>query len=166
MSHDAVSDINPTTNTAIGDVVTDRLENPARRGLFKGAALTAALGFIGASAMPRAVLAQAQAAPVAPRPAKLGFKAVPKSLADAVAVPEGYSAKVLFRLGDPMAANVTAYKNDGTDAAATFAFRAGDHHDAIEYFGIDANGRPSAASSTRGLLFQNHEAITPMFLHP
>ncbi len=166
MSHDAVSDINPTTNTAIGDVVTDRLENPARRGLFKGAALTAALGFIGASAMPRAVLAQAQAAPVAPRPAKLGFKAVPKSLADAVAVPEGYSAKVLFRLGDPMAANVTAYKNDGTDAAATFAFRAGDHHDAIEYFGIDANGRPSAASSTRGLLVQNHEAITPMFLHP
>ena len=67
MSHDAVSDINPTTNTAIGEVVTDRLENPARRGLFKGAALTAAIGFIGAAPMLRPAMAQAQAAAVPPR---------------------------------------------------------------------------------------------------
>ena len=33
-----------------------------------------------------------------------GFDAVAKNLADAVAVPAGYTASVLYRLGDPIAA--------------------------------------------------------------
>ncbi len=61
---------------------------------------------------------------------------------------------------------VPAYVNDGTDAANTFDRRAGDHHDGIQYFGLSANGTYSATSSDRGLLVQNHEAITPVFLHP
>jgi hypothetical protein len=73
---------------------------------------------------------------------------------------------VLYRLGDPIAAAVPAYRNDGTDSAASFAWRAGDHHDAIAYFGLGSDGRFSAASSDRGLLVMNHEAITPLFLHP
>jgi len=89
---------------------------------------------------------------------------VPKSRADSVSVPEGYTATVLYRLGDPIAANVPAYRNDGSDAAASFAHRAGDHHDAIEYFGMGRDGR-YGASNTRGLLVMNHEAITPPFLH-
>ncbi|MGZ9058537.1 MAG: hypothetical protein ACXW14_04740 [Burkholderiaceae bacterium] len=63
---------------------------------------------------------------------------MPNSLADSVALASGYTASVLFRFGDPMAAVAPAYGNDGTDAANTFNRRAGDHHDAIQYFGLSA----------------------------
>ena len=153
---------NTSANPTLAEIVGERLENPSRRGLLKGAAMTAALSFVGVGATVNTAAAQTAAA----RPARLGFNAVAKSLADTVTVPEGYTAKVLLRLGDPIAANVPAYKNDGSDSAASFAFRAGDHHDAIHYFGLDSNGRPAPSSSVRALLVQNHEAITPMFLHP
>jgi hypothetical protein len=91
---------------------------------------------------------------------------VPKSTADTVALAAGYTSTVLFRLGDPMAAGVAAYRNDGTDAANTYDRRAGDHHDGLHFFPLGADGRPSATASDRGLLAINHEAITPMFLHP
>ena len=61
---------------------------------------------------------------------------------------------------------VPDYRNDGTDDAASFAHRAGDHHDGIQYFGLGPNGKYSPHSSERGLLCMNHEAITPAFLHP
>ena len=40
--------------------------------------------------------------PVAPAATLLGFTAVPKSLADTVVVPAGYTASVLYALGDPL----------------------------------------------------------------
>jgi secreted PhoX family phosphatase len=171
MAHDEHDDINPSANPHIADIVAERIEL-SRRGMLMGTAAAAALTFVGAPMVPREAAAQA-AAPafgvVQPgsvkRPTTLGFRAVGKSLADTVTVAEGYSARPLFRLGDPMAANIPAYKNDGTDAAATYAMRAGDHHDAITYFGMNAQGG-YAPSNTRGLLAMNHEAITPMFLHP
>jgi secreted PhoX family phosphatase len=164
MSHDDLIETNTSANPTLAEIVGERLENPSRRGLLKGAAMTAALSFVGIGAT--ANTAAAQTAGAAARPARLGFKAVAKSLADTVTVPEGYTTKVLLRLGDPIAASVPAYKNDGSDSAASFAFRAGDHHDGMHYFGLDANGRPAPSNSTRALLVQNHEAITPMFLHP
>ncbi|WP_076998904.1 PhoX family phosphatase, partial [Variovorax sp. KK3] len=104
--------------------------------------------------------------PPAPASPKLGFDAVSKSLADVVAVPAGYTATVLYRLGDPIANGVPAYANDGTDAAATYDRRAGDHHDGMTYFGMDGSNKWSPAAAARGLLVMNHEAITPLFLHP
>jgi uncharacterized protein len=101
-----------------------------------------------------------------PAPLSLSFTAVAKGLADTVVVPAGYAASVLYRLGDPIAAGVPAYKNDGTDAANTYDKRAGDHHDGMHYFGMNAAGQYDAKSSTRALLVMNHEAITPAFLHP
>jgi secreted PhoX family phosphatase len=162
--HDgAPGDDSPAENH-IDSIIATRLESPARRGLFKGAAAGAALGFVGLATPAGA--AEGYAAPRAARkrPARLGFKAVPKRLTDVVTVPEGYTATVLYRLGDPIAANVPAYRNDGNDSAASFAHRAGDHHDAIQYFGLGRDGR-QGDSSTRGLLVMNHEAITPPFLH-
>jgi secreted PhoX family phosphatase len=97
---------------------------------------------------------------------RLDFSPVAKSLEDAVKVPRGYSYDVLYALGDPIAAGVPDYLNDGTDAAETFAHRAGDHHDAIEYFGLGRRGKHDPEASDRGLLCMNHEAITPAFLHP
>lgn len=107
--------------------------------------------------------------PVEPGPApqaRLGFNAVPKSLADVVSIPAGYSATVLYRLGDPIAAGVPAYRNDGTDDPATYDRRAGDHHDGMTFFGMDSAGKWAPASADHGLLVMNHEAITPVFLHP
>jgi uncharacterized protein len=96
----------------------------------------------------------------------LDFEAISKGREDAVRVPAGYTASVLYRLGDPIAAGVPAYRNDGTDTSASHAQRAGDHHDGMYFFGMGADGRYSAGSSDRGLLVMNHEAITPAFLHP
>ena len=110
------------------------------------------------------VASQADAS-VTIQPAVLGFTAVPKSLADVVSVPEGYTVSVLYRLGDPIASGVAAYANDGTDV--NFAQRAGDHHDGMSYFGLAATGTtPDPTNSTRGLLVMNHENITESYLHP
>ena len=98
-------------------------------------------------------------------PAALDFTAVPKSLADVVAVPAGYSVTVLYRTGDPIAAGVPAYANDGTDT--NFAQRAGDHHDGMYYYGLNAAGTArDDNNSERGLLAMNHENITETYLHP
>jgi hypothetical protein len=101
------------------------------------------------------------------RPAVLGFTAVAKSLADVVAVPAGYNVGVLYRTGDPIAAGVSAYANNGTDG--NFAQRAGDHHDGMTYFGVSATALiPDRNNSLRGLLVLNHENIsgTVAYLHP
>ena len=98
-------------------------------------------------------------------PAVLGFTPVSKSLADIVTVPAGYSVQVLYRLGDPIAAGVPAYANNGTDT--DFAQRSGDHHDGMYYFGLAATGTaPDPNSNTRGILCINHENITSRYLHP
>jgi hypothetical protein len=99
-------------------------------------------------------------------PLALSFSAVAKSVADALAVPTGYTASTLFALGDPLDASAGAYANDGSDTAASFEHRAGDHHDGIHYFGLNSAGTArDDANSSRGLLVMNHENITQIFLH-
>ncbi len=98
----------------------------------------------------------------------LGFKTVPKSLLDQVQVPEGYDVQVLYALGDPLSAGTPAFRNDGTDTG--FEQRAGDHHDGMEWFGLNKDGKADAKSTERGLLAINHEATTDeerssFFLH-
>ncbi|HVF94794.1 MAG TPA: alkaline phosphatase PhoX [Sphingomonas sp.] len=97
-------------------------------------------------------------------PATLDFVAVPKSLADTVAVPAGYTVSVLYRLGDPLTAATPAYANNGSDT--DFANRAGDSHDGMNYFGLAATGNtPDPTNNSRGLLVMNHEAIVEQYLH-
>ena len=166
---------NASSNPHINDLIESRLQDPARRGMLRGGFGFAALSFIGGGSLlagcgggDDAFASPAPApapAPALARPASLGFAAVPKSLGDVVTVPPGYTASVLLRLGDPTAPGVAAYRNDGTDAAATYAQRMGDHHDGMHYFGVSAGGAYSAGASDRALLVQNHEAITPAFLH-
>jgi secreted PhoX family phosphatase len=96
-------------------------------------------------------------------PAQLAFTAVAKNRNDVVTVPTGYSVTVLMRTGDPIAAGVPAYRNDGTDT--NFAQRIGDHHDGLAYFGLNAAGQKDLTSSTRGLIAQNHENINNQYLH-
>lgn len=154
------------------EVVAERLRSPQRRTLLRGGAGVAVLSFIGGTGLgPDANDAEAAAVPPRPirartRPATLGFAAVAKSRADAVTVPAGYNARVLLRLGDAIAGAVPEYRNDGTDDAGSYAQRAGDHHDGMHFFGMSSTGTFSPTASDRGLLVQNHESSTPMFLHP
>ncbi|KPL68863.1 phosphatase [Erythrobacter sp. SG61-1L] len=97
-------------------------------------------------------------------PAKLSFRAVDKNRDDIVTVPQGYSVTVMTRLGDPIAANVADYKNDGTDT--DFDKRIGDHGDALHFFGMSQTGKRNENSSKRGLMVQNHENLNVQYLHP
>jgi hypothetical protein len=97
-------------------------------------------------------------------PAQLGFTAVARSTSDVVTVPAGHNVSVLTRLGDPIMAGVPAFRNDGTDT--NYAGRIGDHGDALYYYGLSNAGVRDDNSSTRGLLVQNHEALSEEYLHP
>jgi len=168
---------NTSANPSFSDLISARLSRRHLFGLGVGTAGTALLQACGGGGSsggggfpivppPPAPAPPPPAPPPAPAAPKLGFTAVSKSLADVVAVPAGYTASVLYRLGDPIAAGVPAYANDGTDAPATYDRRAGDHHDGMTFFGINASNKWDPANASRGLLAMNHEAITPLFLHP
>ena len=87
----------------------------------------------------------------------LSFNPVAKSVADALVVPAGYTATVLMATGDPLNMATPAYSNLGTDDAASFEFRVGDHHDGMRYFGLSAAG---------GVLCSNHEVAEDLgFVH-
>ncbi len=106
----------------------------------------------------------AQNTTVTVAPAKLGFQAVAQDLNDVVTVPAGYTVTVMTRVGDPIAAGVGAYANDGSDD--NFAQRIGDHGDALAWYGLSAAGTRDDNSSTRGLLVQNFENLNVDYLHP
>jgi uncharacterized protein len=169
MAHPADDDVvrNRSSNPHLDDVIRERLADVSRREVLRGGLGVAALSFLAGPLL--SACADDETLPPPPsggRPSALGFTAVAKSLADQVTVAAGYTATVLYRLGDPIAAAVSAYANDGTDAADTFDRRAGDHHDGMYFFGLSAGGAHSPDASDRGLLVMNHEAITPLFLHP
>lgn len=158
MSHHPVEDSNPGDNEAFSEVLDARL---SRRKLLIGgvtaAAVTTFLGSLvvnnrsdggeGRSGNSAAALA-------------LGFSAVAKSLEDAVKLPAGYSASILYALGDPIAGGISEYANDGSDDG-NWDRRAGDHHDAMAYFPLPRGSE----SSSHGLLAINHEEITDVYVH-
>jgi secreted PhoX family phosphatase len=157
---------NSSNNPSFDSVVQSHL---SRRQLLRGTAGAIALAALSVAKVDSASASGGHPAPGSFFPhrlPRLGFNPVAKSLEDAVIVPRGYSYDVLYALGDPIARNISDYANDGTDAAETFAHRAGDHHDGIHFFGMEPNGRCNRSRADRGLLCMNHEAITPFYLHP
>jgi uncharacterized protein len=151
-------DSNSTNNPHIDTLVATRL---SRRSILlsgAGAAATSLFGGAALSGCATKMGSSVGAASSSSALSTLGFAAVAKSVADAVVVAPGYNVQVVYALGDPLTSSTLAFKNDGTDA--DFDNRAGDHHDGMEWFGLDANGKPSAMSTTRALLAINHEATT------
>ncbi len=147
---------NHSTNPHIADILAARL---TRRQALKGGmtATTAALfGGLGLSACDDD--SDSVNAP------KLAFTPVAKGLQDFISVPAGYSATVLYAMGDPIKAGLGAYSNAGTEA--DLAERAGDQHDGMHFFGINAEGELDFSQSDRGLLVMNHENIVQTYLHP
>ena len=157
-------DCNTSPNQHFDQVLSARL---SRRSLLRGSFATAASAALGVVALPGCSSSD-PVAPPAPAPVPLppappaekllAFSSVAKSLADVVTVPAGYTASVLYALGDPLSATTSAFKNDGTDS--DYENRAGDHHDGMEFFALSAAGTPSLSSSDMGLLAINHEATT------
>lgn len=163
VDHDDI-DTNVSSNEHFSTVLEARL---SRRSLLRGGAAGAASALLGAIGLSGCGGSDNDTVPVAPTPPTgttppadklLGFTAVSKSLADSVVVPAGYTASVLYALGDPLTAGTAAFKNDGTDG--DMENRAGDHHDGMEFFPLSAGGTPSTTANDRGLLAMNHEATT------
>lgn len=163
IDHDDIG-TNDSPNPHFASVLDVRL---SRRTMLRGgmaSAATALFGSVGLSACGGGsspdIIATAPSLKVTPKPDNrlLGFSAVDKSLLDRVIVPTGYTATVIYALGDPLTSATPAYRNDGTDT--DFENRAGDHHDGMEWFGLSPDGRASSTSVDRGLLGINHEATT------
>jgi hypothetical protein len=155
-------DSNTSSNPTFDSVVQARL---SRRSLLRGGVGTVATALLGGLSLAACGGGDDEPAPAAaPTGTLLGFAAVAKSLDDRITVPAGYTASVLLALGDPLAAGVSAFRNDGTDSG--YDRRVGDDHDGMEYFGLSTTGTPDPANSARALLGINHEYINQLFLHP
>src|SRR5262245_56433189 len=136
---DAVS--NPTEHATFESVLDVRY---SRRAVLTGGLVAAGIAILGTETL-RPDRARAS-------DALLGFKGVPVSKADAVTVPPGYTAEVLYAWGDPIA-DGPAFKPDASNTIADQERQAGMHHDAIHFFPLPMG----SGSSTRGLLVVNHE---------
>jgi secreted PhoX family phosphatase len=171
--HNDDLETNSSSNPHINDIIGERSADLKRRGLLKGGLGMASLSFMGAgsaltgcgSSDGPATVAPLQVPAVPARPTALNFSAVAKSTADSVVVPQGFTARVLYRVGDPLAAGVASYRNDGTDDPATYDKRVGDNHDGMSYFGLSSTNGWDPNGSTRGLLCVNHEYLNINFLH-
>jgi secreted PhoX family phosphatase len=156
-------DCNTSCNPSFDSVLQARF---GRRSLLRGAfgtAATAVFGSLSLSACGGGDDDDGGSPPDAIT--SLGFSAVGKTLADAITVPAGYTATVLYRCGDPLTSLVGDYANDGTDG--DFELRSGDCHDGIEYFGLKSDGSGAdAGNSERGLLGMNHEYQQNQWLYP
>jgi len=142
--------INPSSNQSFAEILHARL---SRRDLLRTAAALAVV-----NALPGCATGELR------RENMLGFKGVPVSTADAVIVPEGYSASVLYAWGDPAGnpAGSPAFRHDATNTADEQALQAGMHHDGIHYYPLPYG----SSNSTHGLLAINHEYTDDGLLHP
>ncbi len=143
-----MEDSNRSSNPSIHE-----LSDPARRSLLRGGLGAAVAGLLAPLAGCAGVGGGVFAGPL------LGFKSVPISTADAIAVPEGYSFQVIAPWGDPagLSGESAAFKFDASNSAAEQETQIGMHHDGIHFFA--QNG------STSGLLVMNHEYSDDGLLH-
>ena len=145
-----LEDSNRSGNSNIHD-----LSDPSRRIVLRGGAA----GAVGALLAPLAGIAGLPGCASLGGGAALGFKSVPVSAADALTVPEGYSAQVIAPWGDPvgLSGDNPAFKPDASNSAAEQEAQMGMHHDGIHYFAQDG--------SNAGLLVMNHEYTDDGLLH-
>jgi len=145
-----MEDSNRSANPSVHE-----LSDPQRRVLLSsalGLGVGGLLAPLGASAASPAGLGRS-----------IGFASVPMPAVaiDALRVPPGYTARVLYRWGDPVgiAGAMPAFAPDASNTAAEQAAQAGMHHDGMHFFPM----RPG--DSQRGLLVVNHEYVDEGLLH-
>ena len=150
-----MEDSNTSLNPTIHDVSV-----PSRRVFLRGGVAAAAAGLFGPMALVGCASTPAAGSNPAALGRSIGFKSVPMAALDTVTVPEGYTARVLYRWGDAVgiAGQMPAFKTDGSNTAAEQNLQAGMHHDGMAFFALDG--------SQRGLLAMNHEYVDDGLLHP
>ena len=158
--------INPSGNDSIRDIIARTTID--RRHFVRTSINAATLAAVGGVTM-GGIINTVDAAPIPDAPARgfggIGFESVPPSLApvaDAVAVPPGYSVEVLAAWGDPIMPGAAAWSEDATQDAQAQAKQFGMHNDGMHFFPLSWRGR---ASSRRGLLCVNHEYTHEEILH-
>lgn len=157
-------DCNVSDNEHLLDVIDRAIASPMRRNVLRGT--------VGLSALTTLPLLQGcggddSGSLIPPAQTKgLTFTAAPKGLDDQVVVPAGYTVRVLHATGDPLDSTLPAYSAAGTETD-DWARRIGDHHDGMDIFYLDANGRYSALDTGRAVLAVNHESSADAhFFHP
>ncbi len=95
----------------------------------------------------------------APRP-RISFAGIPVAVDDAVHVPAGYTAQVMYAWGDPVS-DGPAFAPDASQSADEQAQQAGMHHDGMHYFALP----PLAGRRNHGLMAINHEYTDDGLLH-
>ena len=112
---------NPSQNETFEQVLAARVSRRAVLG--GGLAALSAVTLGGVTSLVDAVPADAR-----PSRPLLGFEGIAVSSADTVAVPEGYTAKVLIAWGDPVS-DGPVFKQDATNTAAEQAQQWGMHNE-------------------------------------
>ncbi|MGJ7495757.1 PhoX family protein [Variovorax sp. RT4R15] len=150
--YSTMEDSNRSANPSIYEV-----SDPARRIFVRSGLAATVAGLLGPLAAGCASTAGSNMAALG---RSIGFKSIPMAAVDNVVVPEGYSAQVLYRWGDPVgiAGQMPAFRPDGSNTAAEQALQAGMHHDGMAFFPVDG-------SSQRGILVMNHEYVDDGLLH-
>jgi len=160
--------VNPSGNDSIFDVI-GRVD-VSRRNFIKGTASAGMLAAAGGVTL-SGLVGTVHAAPIAPGAgfAGIGFESIPASLAvngavaDMVAVPAGYTAKLLVAWGDPIMPGGTAFKADASNTAAEQAKQYGMHTDGMHFFPMTSRG---ALLNDRGILCANNEYTHEAILFP
>ncbi len=165
--------LNPSSNESIRGVI-DAVA-PSRRQFIRGGVGAAALASAGGLTL-GGLVGTVQAAPVPPGPGfpGIGFDSIPAStdiapgsafaVADAVAVPPGYTAQLFVAWGDPIAPGGLPFTGTASETAADQLKQFGMHNDGMHFFpfaGLD--GQPSAE---RGVLAVNNEYTHEEVLFP
>lgn len=141
---------NPSLAPHFSEVMQARL---TRRQVLQGGLGAAALALLGS---PVRAAADPGAASLL-----IGFRGVPVAVDDAVHVPEGYVAEVLYAWGDPVS-DGPPFAPDAGNTADDQARQAGMHHDGMHFFPLPA----APGERNRGLLVINHEYADDGLLHP
>jgi secreted PhoX family phosphatase len=149
---------NESSNPHFQEILARGLASPSRRGLLRGG-----LGLAGLAMLPGAA---AVASTMGSTAHGLGFPSVDKALLDDVSLPPGYRYTVLHATGDSIDPAVPAYSNAGAETD-DWSHRIGDHHDGMDLFFIDGNGRYTEVDTGRAVLAVNHESSADSyFMHP
>jgi len=149
---------NPSANSHLHDLIEREIaRNPSRRAMLKSGMALGMFGIFG-GAMTACGGGGSNAS--APAAGAIGFKGIPISTADTIVVPEGYTADVMYKWGDPIKASAPAFKGDASETWLQQEVQSGDNHDGINFFPF-----PGTDGNSRGLLAINHEYFNEEYLH-
>jgi secreted PhoX family phosphatase len=166
MSHHDLDDVidNTSKNEHFQNVLDRGLQSKDRRNILRGGVGLAAAAYLpwlsgcggGGDGIPT----------LAPPSTGFSFFSVGKSIADQVIVPVGYNVTVLHATGDRLDSSLPVYSNAGIETD-DWERRIGDHHDGMDIFYVNANGKYSATATSRAVLAVNHESSADVhFFHP